>query len=82
MLAARELVRKKFAAEKQLIRAQPGLTTTDAERRLNRPELEVDIKSELDALVSEAYFKKLLDSDEEKGLSGTRSRAFAGMHLH
>ncbi|KAF0315643.1 hypothetical protein GQ607_017130 [Colletotrichum asianum] len=78
LLAARELVKRKLAAEEQLIRA---LTTAEAERRLNRPELEADIKSELDALVSEAYFKELPDSDEE-GLSGTLSRAFAGMYLH
>ncbi|KAI8309279.1 hypothetical protein K4K61_001915 [Colletotrichum sp. SAR11_59] len=77
LLAARELVKRKLAAEEQLIRA---LTTAEAERRLNRPELEADIKSELDALVSEAYFKELPDPDEEEGLSATLSRAFAGMH--
>ncbi|KAJ0382576.1 hypothetical protein COL922a_012255 [Colletotrichum nupharicola] len=82
LLAARELVRKKLAAEQQIIRAQPGPTTTEAERRFNRPELEADIKSEFNALVSEAYFKELPDPDEEEGLSGTLSRAFAGMHLY
>ncbi|KAH0427455.1 hypothetical protein CcaCcLH18_09623 [Colletotrichum camelliae] len=81
-LAARDLVKKKLAATEQFIRAQPEMTTTKAERRLNRPELEADIKSELDTLVSEAYFKELPDPGKNEGLSGTLSRAFAGMHLH
>lgn len=81
-LAARDLVKKKIAAKERFIRAQPKLTMTEAERRLNRPALEADIKSELDMLVSEAYFKELPDPGKNEGVSGTLSRAFAGMHLH
>ncbi|KAI8177564.1 hypothetical protein K4K51_005327 [Colletotrichum sp. SAR 10_75] len=65
-IAAEDVVKKRLSPEERSISARRlKLSMTAAEERLNRPEVEADIKSELDELVKDEEVKDDEVKDEE-----------------